>query len=176
MGGGSGRGGKELFLTVGLKEQVMEAATKIRREQIKERPLQKMLWSLVEGGSHPVTTQQRESKGNKYLDLSPLQPPSQKPEDKGAINGAHNASRMQSSGELHREWTLSNMLLHHRPGDCSYLHSESQVTATSVSIKREGEERGCQGEIPSVLRPRTRNGSHYFFSLTNGKNQSHGHT
>lgn len=137
MGSGSG-GGKELFLTVGLKEQVMEAATKIRREQIKQRPLQKMLWSLVEGGSHPVTTQQRESKGNKYLDLTPLHPPSQKPEDKGAINGAHKASRMQSSRELHRESTLSNMLLHHRPGECSYLHGESQVTATSASIKWEG--------------------------------------
>lgn len=137
--GGEGGGGEGLFLTVGLKEQGMEEATKIRREQIKQRPSQKMLWSLVEGGNHLVTTQQRET-GNNYLDLTPLHPPNQKAEDKGAINGAHKASRMQSNGEQHREWILSIMLLHHcSQGDCSYLHGESQVTTTSVSIELEGE-------------------------------------
>lgn len=38
-----------------------------------------MLWSLVVGGGHPVTTQQRESKGNKYLDLPSFHSPNKKP-------------------------------------------------------------------------------------------------
>lgn len=72
-----------------------------------------MLWSLVVGGSHPVTTQQRESKGNKYLDLPSFHSPNKKPEDRRVINGAHKASRMQRDGDSHREWILSRKCLHH---------------------------------------------------------------